>query len=74
VWVGSSVFGEVSLPEFLGVIVVFSVGWDVSVSESNGCSGKKSRFEQCFALQRSPHAAQSDTVNQDKLLCFIRPR
>ena len=39
VWVGSSVFGEVTLPEFLGVVVVLSVGWDVSVSETNGWWG-----------------------------------
>ena len=39
VWVSGSVLGEVSLPEFLGVIVVFSVGWDVSVSETNSWWG-----------------------------------
>jgi len=39
VWVGSSVLGEVSLPEFLSVIVVFSVGWDISVSETNSWWG-----------------------------------
>ena len=39
VWVSGSVLGEVSLPEFLGVVVVFSVGWDVSVSKTNGWWG-----------------------------------
>merc|ERR1712083_931423 len=34
VWVSSSVFGEVTFPEFFSVIVVFSVGWDESVSET----------------------------------------
>ena len=42
VWMGGSVLGEISLPEFLGVVVVFSGGWDESVSESNSwwSSGK----------------------------------
>ena len=38
-WVSGSVFGEITFPEFLGVIVVFSVGWDVSMSETNGWWG-----------------------------------
>ena len=33
--VSGSVFSPVSLPEFLGVIVVFSSGWDIGVSETN---------------------------------------
>jgi len=39
VWVSGSVFGEITLPEFLSVIIVLSVGWDVSVSESNSWWG-----------------------------------
>ena len=38
-WVSGSVFGEVTLPEFLSVVIVFSVGWDISVSETNGWWG-----------------------------------
>jgi hypothetical protein len=36
IWVSSSVLGPVSLPEFLGVVVVLSVGWDDGVTETNG--------------------------------------
>ena len=36
---GSSVFGPVGLPEFLGVVEIFSGGGDVSVSETNGRRG-----------------------------------
>ena len=39
VWVSGSVFSPVSLPEFLGVVVVFSSGWDIGVSESNSWWG-----------------------------------
>jgi hypothetical protein len=34
-----SVLGPVSFPEFSGVVVVFSVGWDDGVSETNGWWG-----------------------------------
>ena len=34
-WVGGLVGGEVSLPEFLGVIIVLSVLWDVSGSKTD---------------------------------------
>ena len=37
--VSSSVLGPVTFPEFLGVVVVFSAGWDVGVSETNGWWG-----------------------------------
>ena len=36
VGVSSSVLGPVGLPEFLGVVEIFSGGGDVSVSETNG--------------------------------------
>ena len=36
VGVSSSVLGPVGLPEFLGVVEIFSGGRDVSVSETNG--------------------------------------
>merc|ERR1712083_1204085 len=39
VWMSGSVFGEVSLPEFLSVIVVFSVSWDETMSKSNSWWG-----------------------------------
>ena len=39
VWVSGSIFGPVSLPELLGVVVVFSSGWDIGVSESNSWWG-----------------------------------
>jgi hypothetical protein len=39
VWVSGSVLGPVSLPELLGVVVVFSGGWDILVTESNSWWG-----------------------------------
>jgi hypothetical protein len=39
VGMSSSVFSEVSFPEFLSVIVVFSIGGNVSVSKTNGWWG-----------------------------------
>ena len=39
IWVSGSILGPVSLPEFLSVIVVFSVSWDISVTKSNGWWG-----------------------------------
>ena len=39
VWVSGSIFGPVSFPELLGVVVVFSSGWDIGVSESNSWWG-----------------------------------
>jgi hypothetical protein len=38
-WVSGSIFGPVSFPEFLGVVVVLSSGWDDSVSETDGWWG-----------------------------------
>ena len=38
-WVTGSIFGPVSFPEFLGVVVVLSGGWDNSVSETDGWWG-----------------------------------
>jgi len=38
-WVGSSVLGPVTLPEFLSVVVVFSGGWDNGVTETNSWWG-----------------------------------
>ena len=35
VWVSGSVFSPVGFPEVLGVIEIFSVGWDQSMSETN---------------------------------------
>ena len=37
--VGSSIFGPVTFPELLGVVVVFSGGWNISVAESNSWWG-----------------------------------
>jgi len=39
VWVSGSILRPVSFPELLGVIVVFSSGWDIGVSESNSWWG-----------------------------------
>jgi hypothetical protein len=39
IWVSGSVFGPVSLPELLGVVVILSGGWDDGVSKSNSWWG-----------------------------------
>ena len=38
-WVSGSIFGPVSLPEFFTIVIVLSVGWDDSVSKTNGWWG-----------------------------------
>merc|ERR1711981_676584 len=35
VWVSASVFGPVTFPELLGIVVVLSVGWDEGMAETN---------------------------------------
>merc|ERR1712066_695819 len=37
--VSSSIFGPVGTPELLGVVVVLSGGWDISVAETDGWWG-----------------------------------
>merc|ERR1711959_214162 len=39
VWMGGSVLGEISLPEFLSVVVVLSVSWDETVAKTNSWWG-----------------------------------
>ena len=39
IWVSGSVLGPVSLPEVLGVVVVFSSLWDDGMSEANSWWG-----------------------------------
>ena len=39
IWVSGSVLGPVSLPELLGVVVVFSSLWDDGVTEANSWWG-----------------------------------
>jgi len=39
VWMGSSIFGPVTFPELLGVVVVFLGGWNIRVSKTNSWWG-----------------------------------
>merc|ERR1711918_16454 len=63
IWVSGSVLGPVSLPEFFSVVIVLSVGWDNSVSESDrwwgssvGGGNKNSEFhDDRFIILLIPH-------------------